>query len=225
VTLQQVEGEDEVGETAAPAAGRRREIRDAAARIFAEKGYDAASIQDVADAVGMLKGSLYHYIRAKDDLLFEIVAGVHDDAIRNVTAPGADDGDALARIRTFVERHVLFNTQNLTAIAVFFRDFLALREERRHEILAARDRYTALLRDLVAEGQREGLVCPDVDPGIAALAVLGMTNWVYQWYDPAGRRSGAQIAAAMADFAVAGLACDPATHRPGHRGAAGRLPA
>ena len=81
---------DEVRVTSA----RLREIYDAAARVFSEKGYDGASIQDVADAVGILKGSLYYYIDTKQDLLFGIIDEVHRDTLRSLEEWVAVDGDA-----------------------------------------------------------------------------------------------------------------------------------
>ena len=67
------------------------------------------------------------------------------------------------------------------------------------------------------QGQAEGVVCPDLDPKVTALGILGMVNWIYQWYRPGGGRSARAIAEAYADFAVAGVACSPETHEPGHR--------
>jgi TetR/AcrR family transcriptional regulator, cholesterol catabolism regulator len=74
-----------------------------------------------------------------------------------------------------------------------------------------------LLRGLIVEGQSEGVVCPDLDPKVTALGILGMVNWIYQWYRPGGGRSARAIAEAYADFAVAGVACSPDGHESGHR--------
>src|SRR5947207_409360 len=67
-----------------PPRRRQQEILEAAARVFHEKGYESTSIQDIADEVGILKGSLYYYIRSKEDLLYEIIRDIHDDAIAYV---------------------------------------------------------------------------------------------------------------------------------------------
>ena len=90
-------------------AGRRKEIIDAAAALFREKGYAATSIQDVADAVNILKGSLYYYIKSKDDLLFEVIQEVHDGGLKNLEEGKGVDGSALERIRAFVTRHMTYN--------------------------------------------------------------------------------------------------------------------
>src|SRR3954468_13338665 len=77
------------------ARGRKRrdeEVLDAAARVFARRGYSDASVQDVADELGILKGSLYHYIRAKEDLLFWLLEAVHGDVQAILDEVAAEDG-------------------------------------------------------------------------------------------------------------------------------------
>lgn len=196
---------------------RQQEILEAAARVFHEKGYESTSIQDIADSVGILKGSLYYYITSKEDLLFEIIQGVHEEALKNLDRTAEVEGDALQKIRAFVVIHFTHNAVNLVKMAVFFQDFRSLNGERRRVIVEERDLYDNFLRDLIRQGQDEGIVCPDIEPKLAAITVLGMMNWIYHWYRPGGERSAAEIANAYADFVIAGLACDRSTHRPGHR--------
>lgn len=203
---------------------RQQEILEAAARVFHEKGYESTSIQDIADSVGILKGSLYYYITSKEDLLFEIIQGVHEEALKNLDRTAAVQGDALQKIRAFVVVHFTHNAHNLVKMAVFFQDFRSLNGARREVIVEERDLYDSFLRDLIRSGQEEGIVCPDIEPKLAAITVLGMMNWIYHWYRPGGERSASEIASAYADFVVAGLACDRATHTPGHRSRLAPLP-
>ena len=70
---------------------------------------------------------------------------------------------------------------------------------------------------MIRQGQEEEVICPDLDPKVTALAILGMVNWIHQWYKPGGGRSARVIAEAYADFALAGVACSPDTHVSGHR--------
>jgi len=203
---------------------RRQEVVDAAARVFAEKGYDAASIQDIAEELGILKGSIYYYIDSKEDLLFSVIQEVHEVALANMERWRSADVPALVKVRLFVEGHLGYVTSNLVKSRVFFHDFRSLGDERREFIRAERDVYANTLRDLIAAGQGEGTVCPDVDPKLAAFAALGMTNTVYLWYNPGGADAADEIGRSYADLVVAGLACDPDTHQPGHRGRLGQLP-
>ena len=121
----------------------------------------------------------------------------------------------LQKIRAFVVVHFTHNAHNLVKMAVFFQDFRSLNGERREMIVEERDLYDSFLRDLIRSGQDDGIVCPDLDPKLAAITVLGMMNWIYHWYRPGASFPRRSIANAYADFVVAGLACDPATHSPG----------
>ncbi len=190
-------------------AERRQEIIDAAAAIFHEKGYAATSIQDVAEAVDILKGSLYYYIKSKDDLLFSVIEEVHEGGLRNLEVGKAADGSALDRIRGFVTRHAAYNAANLVKMTVFFHDFRSLSDERRKEIVEERDLYDQYLRGVIAEGQEEGSIRSDVDPKLAAFWILGGMNWMYQWYRPDGPEPLGVIADAFADLSVNSLR-DPA---------------
>ena len=195
---------------------RRQEIFDAAARIFATKGYEATSIQDIAEAVDILKGSLYYYINSKEDLLFGVIQDVHLPALADLERQRNSDGLALDRLRVFVTSHVVYNARNPTNIAVFFHDFRSLSDQRRETIIQERDQYDSYLRALIEQGQSEGTICPGIDGKLIAFAILGMMNWMYQWYSPGGIKSAEDIAHAFAEMAVRSVACPGGDH-PGHR--------
>lgn len=195
---------------------RRGEVLDAAVRIFHAKGYDATSIQDIADEVGILKGSIYYYITSKEDVLFEILKDVHEEAFKAVQDAVAIDGDPLQRIRAFVATLAQFNADHPERMGIFLHDLRSLSEDRRNEIVHKRDRYDKMLRKMISEGQDQGLVCPDIDPKLATLAIMGMINTIYQWYRPTGRLRSRYIGSVYADLVTRALACDPSTHTPGH---------
>jgi AcrR family transcriptional regulator len=208
-----------------PPRRRQLEVLEVAARVFHQKGYESTSIQDIAEAIGILKGSLYYYIRSKEDLLYEILEGVHEEALANIKPVAEMEGTALQKIRAFCTTHLLFNAEHLTKMGVFYHDFRSLSSERQSHIVESRDYYDGLLRGFIREGQKDGSVCPDVDPKAAALGVMGMLNWIYQWYHPGGGLNEQEVADEFADLVVNGLACDPKTHTPGHRSKVGALPA
>jgi AcrR family transcriptional regulator len=215
---------NEVPTKSNPPRRRHVEVLEAAARVFHEKGYESTSIQDIAEAVGILKGSLYYYIRSKEDLLYEIIKAVHEDALANIKHIEEMEGDSLQKVRAFITSHLIFNAKNLTKMGVFFHDFRSLSGERRQTIVEARDIYDELVRRLIREGQEQKIICPDIDPKSATFAIMGTLNWIYQWYKPDGKLSAVAIADEFADLIVNGLACTPKTHRPGHRSAVGALP-
>lgn len=183
-------------------ADRKQEIIDTAAEIFKTKGYEATSIQDVADAVDILKGSLYYYIKSKDDLLYEVIQEVHERGLQNLEASRQVGDDACERLHAFVYRHIVFNANDLSKMTVFFHDFRSLSPDRRAEIVAERDEYDTYLRTLIEEGRKEGVFREDVNPRMAAFSILGSMNWMYQWYKPEGPMTVEEIAEQLATMAV-----------------------
>lgn len=185
---------------------RRREILDVAAEIFFEKGYDAASIQDIADGVGLLKSSLYHYIRTKEDLLFAIIEEVQTSGMVVLERWRRADGDALGRLRGFVRDYAVFTIDERIKASVFDREFRSLTGERRAVLVAERDLYDRFLRELLRQAQREGTVPDGLDPVVVGNVVFQMVNSTWHWYSPGGRRTPAEIADTIADLVVAGAA-------------------
>lgn len=203
---------------------RSAEVLDATARVFHEKGYEATSIQDIADELGILKGSVYYYITSKEDLLFEVLEEVHSKALDTVRQAVDIDGDPLQKIRAYVETLSRFNAENQIRMGILLHDFRSLSEPRRKLIVSERDLYEQILRKLIQDGQKQQIICPDIDPKMTTLAVMGMINTIYQWYRPAGKLRPAYIGAAYADLVIRALACTPDNHQPGHLSQNSALP-
>ena len=110
---------------------RDREVLDAAAKVFYERGYAAASVQHVAEELGILKGSLYHYIKTKEDLLFRLLQETHDDVDRILAEVEAVEGlSPLERLHLYVQRQVEYNIDALERVSVYYHDVDQLSEER-----------------------------------------------------------------------------------------------
>ncbi|MDA8280405.1 MAG: TetR/AcrR family transcriptional regulator [Actinomycetota bacterium] len=184
---------------------RQQEILDAAAEIFREKGYEATSTQDIADAVGLLKGSLYYYIDSKEDLLAAIIDDAYTGALQALEQAKATPGNALQKIRSIIESYVDYFIANQVKMAVLFRDFRSLSDERQQIIAGERDQYLDEVRSLLRQGQAEGLVAPDLDPKLASIGITGMVNSLSQWYHPSGPSTPAEISEAFARLVVAGV--------------------
>lgn len=168
---------------ASPPTERYQQLLDAAAELFFRKGYGATTTQDVADAVGILKGSLYHHIDSKEDLLVGIIDDVHAAAMARLAEAQDRGGSHLERLRWFARDHTAYNCRNLAPIGVYFREFEALTGERRERVGRDRRTYDRFVRTLIEGGQADGTVRPDLDPRTAANSVLAIGNWVYQWFD------------------------------------------
>ena len=192
---------------------REEEILRQAAKVFKEKGYHGASVQDIADAVGMQKGSLYYHIESKEDLLFRVM----DRGMGTVLAPLEEvarlNESPVAKLRLAVENHVRLLTQNLDALTVVLQDHKAVLSARRQPYLARRKRFEELLRQIIAEGVASGAFRP-VDVRLATLAILGMCNWLVIWYQPGRHMSPDEIAAGFADLALHSLLAAEATATP-----------
>jgi AcrR family transcriptional regulator len=203
---------------------RREELLARAARAFRDKGFEATTTQDIADSLGILRGSLYYYIESKDDLLFEIVEDFHRRTLRIWELARAADGDTLVKLRAFLTAYVVLVIEHPVEAAVFFRDFRSLSPARQRRLVRERDQYWNVLRELVAEGQRDHVICPDVDIAVIQHGILGMVNFL-SLYTPTAKVGVEELASHYTDFILAGLCCTPATHRPGHRAQTGALPA
>ena len=185
---------------------REREIVATAAEIFRQNGYADTSVQDVADAVGILKGSLYYYIDSKEDLLYRVLLEVHADA-RGILAEieAMTDASPMDKIRAYVRRHVEYNVRNMDKVAVYYHDFGLLSAERKAEIRKQRRAYEDFLEKLIKEAQKTGEVDPGADPRVMAYCMFGTMNWTYTWYRPGGRVSIPRLADMIAEFVGSGL--------------------
>jgi TetR/AcrR family transcriptional regulator, cholesterol catabolism regulator len=191
---------------------RDREVLDVAANIFREKGYTETSVQDVANALGMLKGSLYYYIEKKEDLLFRLLDEVHDDADKILAEVSARDGLLpLESLRLYVHEQVLYNTKNLAKISVYYHDIDALSGERRKTILKRREPHERYVTDLIVAAQRSGAADPSGDARVLRNCVFATLIWVYRWYQPRARLNSEQVADLCADFVTHGVIGGPLT--------------
>src|SRR5690348_3937530 len=162
---------------------RRTELTRAAARLFAEKGYHGTSVGDLAEALGVQKGSLYAHIESKADLLWEVArdgAAAFHRALDEVP----DEGPVVERIRAALRGHLRVVADQLDLATVFTREWRYLAGERREAFLAERRRYEERLRALFREGRELGELRTDLDDATAALLVLSAANWAYTWLRP-----------------------------------------
>ena len=190
---------------------RRREILDAAAQVFYEKGYEAASTRDIAESVGLLKGSLYYYIESKEDFLFEIIKENHDGALVALERVRQTEGDALVRMAALIETHVDFFTSNFVASVIYFREFRSLSPERQATIRAEGDAYLGVVRELIEQGQLEGTIDSQIDVRATSLGIIGMLNSLSLWFQQGGRLTPHNLAKQFASLVVAGLASEQAS--------------
>ncbi|MER3460235.1 MAG: TetR/AcrR family transcriptional regulator [candidate division GAL15 bacterium] len=192
----------------AQARPRHEELLAAAVRLFRHRGYHDTSMQDLAEAVGMQRGSLYHYIEAKEDLLWEIMDRAMHRLLGAVKPVAASRAPASEKLRRAIEAHLAVAAQHRDELVVLHVELKSLSEERRQRLLALRDRYEGLFRAMVAEGVQTGEFRP-ADPKTVGLAVLGACNWFTTWFRPEGPLSASDFARAFADLFLEGLVRTP----------------
>lgn len=185
-----------------PATGSTRErILRAAARLFREQGFTGTSMQDIADAVGITKSSLYHHVRSKEAVLLEIVEVTVDrtfDAVRDVAESNRPAAD---RLHEAIRLHVIELIRDRDNQACFIEEGRHLPAPEMEAYLYKRDRYERFFRTILEDGIDRGEFL-EHDVRLVAMALLGMCNSIVRWYRPDGARSPEEIAAVFSGLAV-----------------------
>jgi TetR/AcrR family transcriptional regulator, cholesterol catabolism regulator len=162
---------------------RRRDLSREAARLFAEKGYHGTSVGDLAEALGVQKGSLYAHISGKEDLLYETMRE-GADAFHAALDAIPERLPATEKLRLALRAHLRVVADQLEVATVFVQEWKYLEGERREEIVAERRSYEERIRALFREGRDRGELRTDLDDATAALLVLSAVNWAYTWLQP-----------------------------------------
>jgi TetR/AcrR family transcriptional regulator, cholesterol catabolism regulator len=185
------------------------EIYRVAAQIICEKGYDATSMSDIAQAVGITKAGVYHHIPGKKDLLYRIMNFGLDELEREVIAPARAVTSPEQRLRTIITNHVRLITsrstpQGYNAITVVVEEVAGLTPAHRRKIDRRKRAYVELVRDTLKRLKEEGKL-NDVDVTAAAFSLLGMILWLSRWYKPGGRLTPDRVAEEITRIALGGL--------------------
>jgi TetR/AcrR family transcriptional regulator, cholesterol catabolism regulator len=177
---------------------------ETAARVICERGYDGASIQEIAQACGLTKAGLYHHIRSKEHLLHEIMNYGMDLFEEQVLREVMPIVDPVERLRECMARNVRLVTRGWSKeITVILHEHATLRGEARAQINARKKRYVRFLETSFAEAVRDGRMRP-LNPKVAAFAFLGAVLWIYKWYRPEGAISEDQLVQELQNIFFAG---------------------
>ena len=184
----------------------RHEILQAAARLFQQRGYDATSMNDVAGALKLSKGGLYHHFQSKDEILFHIMSHAMEiteqrviNVVRRIDPTRADVSEE--RLRTLIRLHIqVVLSPEDREITVMLHENHPLPPALRRKINARKKDYLHFVEHLIADVQRKGGAATTVTPRAAALALVGMINWIYQWYKPDGPLTGEALVQQYTDI-------------------------
>jgi len=180
---------------------RRVQICMTAARTFVERGYEATSVNEVAAAVGVTKAGLYHYIRSKDALLFEIVTLGMDWLDEDVVKVVRSIPDTERRLRETIGRHARLTASNEPWITALLDEMHALPRADRRKIQDRKRAYFNLVRGMICELQGKGRI-RGVDATVATYAILGMIIWIPRWFRRRRRLKAEEAAANVAAIAL-----------------------
>ncbi|HEY0320296.1 MAG TPA: TetR/AcrR family transcriptional regulator [Pyrinomonadaceae bacterium] len=183
---------------------RLAEIYRTAAQIILRKGYDATSVNDIANALGMTKAGLYHYMSGKKELLFDIMNFGLDELDEEVATPAKAINDAEARLRFLIASHAQLVTRGQGAITILVDEVTALTPAQCRKITRRKREYFDYLRDLLEELKVEGRL-HDVDTTAATFCLLGMINWLSRWFRHGGALTAEQAASEIVKIALNGL--------------------
>lgn len=185
---------------------RQAELLDTATQVFFERGYEGSSTEEIAQRLGILKGSLYYYIDTKEDLLFSLIKQVFDRTLENLSETVDEPATVLGRLRKLIERHIIHLIATRKASALALLESRSLTAEHRDWLRSAETTYVSGFVSLIEAGLESGEIRQEIDPQLAALMILGAINWPYRWYQEDGDKTPEEIAQLFADTITRGLA-------------------
>jgi TetR/AcrR family transcriptional regulator, cholesterol catabolism regulator len=188
---------------------RLGEIYRAAALLICEKGYDATSMNDIAEAVGLTKAGVYHHIEGKKDLLFRIMNFGMDELDEYVLVPARAQADAESRLRSIIANHARLIISHITPqgynpVTIVVEETAGLTPEHRRKIDQRKRVYVDLLRETLNQLKKEGKL-REVDVTVASFSLLGAILWLSRWYHPDGRLTPEQIIEEISKITLGGL--------------------
>ncbi len=175
-----------------------------AAQIIYEKGFDATSMNEIAEALDLTKPGLYYYVKGKKQLLYSIMDFAMDLLDVNVIVPAKAIKDPAERLRAIIEEHARLLTHEAGALAILIDEDAGLSEDHRVDIVRRKRDYFDLLRRTLEELKAMGRLRP-VDSTVGAFSLLGMVMWIARWYDPKGRLESESVVRDITEIAYAGM--------------------
>jgi len=173
---------------------REDQILEAAARLFKERGYRAATLQDVADEIGVTRTAVYHYFSSKEEILFRIAEEAHRHAARVFEEAAQSDAPPEEKMRRMLRQYIEDVTRDSARLWLLLSEgeqILPSRQYRRlYRLLRQQD---AILQQVFREGIQSGSFA-NLNPKIAVFGIAGMLNWLSRWYDPKGEANAETIA-------------------------------
>lgn len=184
---------------------RAVEIYRQAANIIFEKGFDATSMGDIADAVDLTKGGLYYYIKGKKALLYAIMDFAMNRLESEVLEPARKEEDPEQRLSVLLSGHAELVIEDSSAMTILVYEEEGLDDSHRPKVRQRKRTYADFLRDtIIAVLDKYGRTSK-IDPAMAASSVLGTVHWIVRWYQPKGRLSAEEVVQQVTELIMHGL--------------------
>ena len=183
----------------------RGDVIAAAGRLFAERGYHGTSMRDLGKELGLLGSSLYAHVESKQDLLVEVVeegARLFRASAEAATASGGSPSDQMARL---IAGHVEVVLGNRDVARTFLNEARMLDQAHRSRVIAARDGYEEVFREVISSGISDGSFRADADSKLSAIFVLSVLNALERWYRTDGAVGAEELVAELRSFVLAAL--------------------
>ena len=175
-----------------------------AAQIFFSKGYNATSLNDIADSLNITKAGLYYYVESKQDLLYRIINLGLDSVQEDVLNPARNIEDAEERLRFIILNHSRLSAGGNHAVIIISHEDNELNFHQREETLKRRREYFDFIRNTLAELKNVGRL-EEIDLTTATFTILGMIIWLSRWFSPSGKMSVEQVCEDVCEMAVRGI--------------------
>ena len=183
----------------------KAEIKQQSILLFEKKGFSETSIQDIVDALGVTKGTFYYYFQSKEALLMDIHLGYIDDLLERQRKIMQNGTSSRERLILIVQLLIGDIEEHGPSGRVFFREMRHLIEVNAEEVKRKRERFRLAITALIREGIWAGEFRESIEPDMAAFAILGVTNWSYQWFHPGGGISADRLAEIFSDMILNGM--------------------
>lgn len=183
---------------------RTQEICLTAAQIFFSKGYNATSLNDIADELNITKAGLYYYVESKQDLLYRIIKLGLDNVKDEVLDPAREIENPEERLRFIILNHARLSAGGNHAVIIISHEDNELSFHQREEILTRRREYFDFIRNTLVELQTQEKT-QDIDLTTATFTILGMIIWLSRWFSPKGKMSVEKVCEDVCEMAMRGI--------------------
>ena len=182
-------------------------IREAAVALIARQGYEAVSMRQLAEAVGVQAGALYRYFPNKQAMLASLMVDHMERLLAAWRAARPVGADPVARLDAFAGFHVRYHIDRRDEVFINYMELRSLEPDNRAAVVALRDAYERDLRAILQDGLAAGRFAP-LDPALTSMGLIAMLTGVTMWRRPGGRLGAAEIAARYRDLALRMVGAD-----------------